>query len=78
MMNISKGEFWPVEGGDGGNCQNCNRLRLSSDGRFFPCLFSDASFSVREFGIINAFTKALEHKPESGKKANNKFYSLGG
>ena len=48
MMNIVKGEFWPVIGGNGGNCKKCNRLRLSSDGRLFPCLFSDVSFSVKK------------------------------
>ena len=78
MMNIEKGEFWPVEGGDGGNCASCNRLRLSSDGRLFPCLFSDISFSVKEFGIKKACKQALIHKPESGQYAKNKFYALGG
>jgi GTP 3',8-cyclase len=78
MMNIAKGEFWPVEGGDGGNCRNCNRLRLSSDGRLFPCLFSDSSFSVKELGVEEAFMQALTYKPETGKKAQNKFYTLGG
>jgi GTP 3',8-cyclase len=78
MMNIGKGEFWPVEGGNGGNCTNCNRLRLTSDGRLFPCLFSDISFSVKELGVEKALRLALSHKPESGKAANNKFYGLGG
>ncbi len=78
MMNIEKGEFWPVEGGNGGNCENCNRLRLTSDGRLFPCLFSDISFSVKELGAKKALRLALNHKPKSGKAANNKFYGLGG
>ena len=78
MMDIAEGKFWPVEGGEGGNCSCCNRLRLSSDGRLFPCLFSDCSFSVKELGVKEAFTQALTYKPESGKKAENKFYTLGG
>ncbi len=78
MMNIAKGEFWPVEGGDGGNCKSCNRLRLSSDGRLFPCLFSDKTFSVKDLGVEEAFKQALEYKPETGKRAENKFYTLGG
>ena len=78
MMNIEKGEFWLVEGGNGGDCKNCNRLRLTSDGRLFPCLFSDISFSVKELGVEKALRLALNHKPESGKAANNKFYGLGG
>lgn len=28
-------------------CAACNRLRLSADGRLFPCLFSDVEFDVR-------------------------------
>jgi GTP 3',8-cyclase len=78
MMNIVKGEFWPVIGGNGGNCKKCNRLRLSSDGRLFPCLFSDVSFSVKKLGAEKALRLALNHKPKSGKAANNKFYGLGG
>jgi GTP 3',8-cyclase len=78
MMDIVKGEFWPVDGGDGGNCINCNRVRLSSDGRLFPCLFSDRSFSIKTLGVEEAYKQALEYKPETGKKAQNKFYILGG
>ena len=78
MMNIAKGEFWPVEGGEGGNCRNCNRLRLSSDGRLFPCLFSDKSYSVKQLGVDKAVEQALKNKPESGRKAQNNFYTLGG
>ncbi len=78
MMDIAEGKFWPVEGGEGGNCSCCNRLRLSSDGRLFPCLFSDSSFSIKKLGVKEAFTQALSYKPESGEKAENKFYTLGG
>ena len=78
MMDIEKGEFWPVKGGNGGICKNCNRLRLTSDGRLFPCLFSNISFSVKELGVSNAVNLAVNHKPESGKAASNKFYALGG
>ena len=77
-MDISKGEFWQVEGGDGGNCQKCNRLRLSSDGKIFPCLFSDRSYSIKELGIKEAFEQAISNKPESGDTAENKFNFLGG
>lgn len=28
-------------------CAACNRLRLSADGRLFPCLFSDVEFDIR-------------------------------
>ena len=78
-MDREKGKFWPVEGGDGGHCQLCNRLRLSSNGYFYPCLFSDRKYSVREFGIEGAMLKALENKPESGRGIGlNKMCSIGG
>jgi len=79
LMNMEKGTFWAVEGGDGGRCEICNRLRLSSDGRVFPCLFNDLSFPVRELGAETALRLAIERKPESGHKSvQNRFYSLGG
>ena len=77
-MDISKGEFWQVEGGDGGNCIACNRLRLSSDGKIYPCLFSDIFYSVKEHGIQKAIELAVRNKPESGLSANNKFNFIGG
>jgi cyclic pyranopterin phosphate synthase len=78
-MDREKGKFWPVEGGDGGHCQLCNRLRLSSNGYFYPCLFSDKKYSVREFGIEGAMLMALENKPESGRGVGlNKMCTIGG
>jgi len=77
-MTPKKGEFWAVEGGDGGNCAACNRLRLSSSGMIRPCLFSDIGFSVREYGIRQAIEMALDSKPESGQVSNNEFYEIGG
>ena len=50
QMNLETGEYAPVEGGTGGNCRLCNKLRLSSDGNLRPCLFNDLSFNVRELG----------------------------
>lgn len=78
-MNLKHGEFWQVEGGDGGHCAACNRLRLSSDGKLYPCLFSDQVFDVRELGIETAIRMALGKKPESGQRAlNREFTTLGG
>jgi cyclic pyranopterin phosphate synthase len=77
-MTPSTGEFWQVLGGDGGNCANCNRLRVSSDGHIFPCLFSDLKYSVRELGPKGALLAAVEAKPEAGHLSNNKFYMIGG
>lgn len=77
-MDTRSGRFWPVIGGDSGNCASCNRLRLSSDGYLYPCLFSDIRFSVRELGAEAAFLAAVGAKPRSGRKSENEFYSIGG
>jgi len=79
QMNLEAGEYAPVEGGTGGNCRLCNKLRLSSDGKLRPCLFNDLSFNVRELGSEKAIRMALEAKPECGTKSvHNKFNVIGG
>jgi len=78
-MDLKKGEFSVVEGGDGGNCSSCNRLRLTANGMLKPCLFSDLEFNVRELGIEKAFELALNQKPKSGHINNTgDFYNIGG
>lgn len=79
QMTLSKGEFWEIDGGTGGNCKNCNRLRLTSNGKLKPCLFSDLEFDIRTLGIPLAFKKALDAKPERGSiNNNNQFNNIGG
>lgn len=79
QMNLGTGRFWRVDGGEGGHCRICNRMRLTADGRFIPCLFSDREFSIREHGIMGAFTRAVQHKPERGRvNSRNTFYGIGG
>lgn len=79
QMELAKGTFSVVQGGTGGNCVKCNRLRLTSNGMIKPCLFSDIMFSVRELGIREAIERAIEAKPERGiKSENHKFYNIGG
>ncbi len=79
QMNLTAGKFWRVEGGEGGHCRICNRIRLTSDGRFIPCLFSDEEFSISDDGILEAFTKAVGRKPERGRvNSRNTFYGIGG
>lgn len=78
-MDIEKGTFSVVHGGDGGNCAKCNRLRLTSDGYLKPCLFSDISINIREVDYAVAIAKAIEDKPACGVNSNtNKFYNIGG
>ncbi len=52
-------------------CQTCNRLRLTSDGKLVPCLFSDLEYDMRaplRSGVQDAtlaqiWQEALAHKP---------------
>jgi len=79
QMNLQTGEFSVVEGGEGGNCRTCNRLRLTANGDIKPCLFNEMAFNVKEEGIAEAFEKAVVNKPERGtKNQSGKFYGIGG
>lgn len=79
QMDLETGTFSQVEGGKGGNCVICNRLRLTADGFLKPCLFSNKAYSTKELGIEEAFNAALSNKPEKGKTTNNhRFYNIGG
>ncbi len=78
-MDLDRGFFKPVIGGDGGNCSSCNRLRLTSNGLIKPCLFSNSGFSIRELGPRKAIELALANKPECGSvNTTGEFYNLGG
>lgn len=78
-MDFGTGTFSVVEGGSGGDCPRCNRLRLSSDGHIRPCLFSDISFSVRELGPAEALKCAVLNKPEAGGPCeHNWMHGIGG
>ena len=79
QMDLSRGKFWKVEGGQGGHCISCNRMRLTADGRFIPCLFNEKEYHIRDHGIRGAFEKAIRHKPRNGRaNTRNTFYSIGG
>lgn len=52
-------------------CSQCNRLRLTADGKIRPCLFSDTEFDVRaalreggEGGVERVLKEALGAKPD--------------
>jgi cyclic pyranopterin phosphate synthase len=78
-MSLADGCFTIVENGHGGDCRNCNRLRLTANGLIRPCLFNDAQFSIREYGIRKALEMALEMKPERGTvNTNGGFHNIGG
>ncbi len=79
QMNLAAGSFHVIEGGSGGNCPICNRLRLTSDGQIRPCLFSDLSFSVRRLGAVEAIMQAVAKKPQAGSTCSNRpIHTIGG
>jgi GTP 3',8-cyclase len=78
-MDLEKGLFGTVENGTGGDCRNCNRIRLTADGFVRPCLFSDLKFSIKEYSGEEAIKKAVMSKPEKGGKCTlGGFYLIGG
>lgn len=78
-MGLDNGAFSVVEGGRGGDCPRCNRLRLTSDGRVRPCLFSNLSFSVRELGAARALAMAVACKPQIGSACTDlAMHAIGG
>ncbi|HAF28909.1 MAG TPA: radical SAM protein [Bacteroidales bacterium] len=78
-MDLEKGEFSVVQGGSGGDCGSCNRIRLTANGTIKPCLFSDIAYSVRELGAERAMDLAIGNKPLSGDiNLTGKFYNIGG
>jgi cyclic pyranopterin phosphate synthase len=79
QMTFETGSFSVIEGGSGGDCPRCNRLRLSSDGKIRPCLFSDLYFDVRSLGACEAIRQALAQKPDAGGSClNAKMHRIGG
>jgi GTP 3',8-cyclase len=79
QMDLPSGDFSIVEGGDGGNCSRCNRLRMTANGLVKPCLFSEQGFSVREMGAKEALKSAIDNKPKRGyTNPTGTFYRIGG
>jgi cyclic pyranopterin phosphate synthase len=79
QMDLVTGHFSTVEGGTGGECFLCNRLRLTSNGKLKPCLFDDTGIDIRETGYEEAIRKAIDLKPECGtSNISDKFYNIGG
>jgi cyclic pyranopterin phosphate synthase len=79
QMDLEKGEFYIVDGGSGGDCSTCNRLRLTANGMIKPCLFNDMEYNVREYGAIEALHLALGNKPSCGTiNRHGEFYNIGG
>lgn len=79
QMSLTEGHFSVVEGGSGGDCSICNRLRLTANGKLMPCLFNGIEFDVRLLGAEAAIRKAIEEKPACGSmNLSGEFYNIGG
>ncbi len=79
QMNLATGEFSVVEGGDGGNCSKCNRIRLLANGDVKPCLFSDLAYNTRKVGVEKTIDLAIGNKPKAGTFNKSKTFSqIGG
>ncbi len=79
QMDLTTGHFGIVDGGTGGDCTNCNRLRITPTGKMKPCLFSDLEYDIRKLGIKKAIEGALFAKPEKGTvNLSNCFHNIGG
>jgi cyclic pyranopterin phosphate synthase len=79
QMDLTTGQFSVVEGGAGGHCEICNRLRLTSNGIVKPCLFNTTGFSVRKHGAKQALLLAVANKPRCGTvNHSDVFYEIGG
>jgi cyclic pyranopterin phosphate synthase len=79
QMDLEKGEFYIVDGGSGGDCSTCNRLRLTANGMIKPCLFNDMEYNIREHGAVVALKLALGNKPSCGTiNKHGEFYNIGG
>ena len=60
-------------------CANCNRIRLLSDGRLKPCLFSNKEISIDDTDISEAIKRTVESKPKNASKCDNrKIFQIGG
>ncbi|MCU0231132.1 MAG: radical SAM protein [Acidobacteria bacterium] len=78
-MDIARGSFGVVEGGSGGDCGACNRLRLSADGYLRPCLLSDIRVPIRGRNYAEALDEVVGLKPAAGTRSvHGRMSAIGG
>lgn len=78
-MDLESGSFGVVDGGSGGDCAACNRLRLTPSGMLKPCLFNDMELDILSLGYAAAIEAAIAAKPSKGKcNHTGNFYNIGG
>lgn len=57
-------------------CDNCSRIRLTSDGKLKPCLHSDLEFDVKNKTVeevVSTLKKAIKEKPEKHNIDSDEF-----
>ncbi len=75
-MDLAKGKFYQVDGGEGGKCISCNRIRLTATGDVRPCLFNPAAYNIRRMGNEEAFLAAVRNKPACGTINTSGYFSV--
>ncbi len=53
-------------------CEECNRLRLTADGKLKPCLFSNIEIPIDLENVAESLKKAVKLKPYRGTKCSNR------
>lgn len=53
-------------------CTECNRLRLTADGKLKPCLFSDVEIEVDPVDPEGSIVEAVSAKPETGESCTGR------
>jgi cyclic pyranopterin phosphate synthase len=60
-------------------CSECNRIRLTADGKLKPCLFSDLEIPLDFNNLRESLVQAIQSKPESGTcNFNRQIWQIGG
>lgn len=59
-------------------CGDCNRLRLTADGRLLPCLHADEEVPVDFADIAGSLDRAIRLKPPAGVTRSNSDISIVG
>lgn len=66
QMNLGTGERYLIENAQAGQCESCNRLRLTCDGLLKPCLFSNTVINLKQMDLPSALKQVLAIKPSHG------------
>jgi cyclic pyranopterin phosphate synthase len=60
-------------------CDDCNRIRLTADGKLKPCLFSDIEVPVDPDDIPSSLERAIREKPARGRTCTGRgVWQIGG